>query len=367
MLVPALAHAGGVLDQTSPVPNGSELATFWGGDPTYVWQSQVKVGIGGTLAGVQLTLVGGVTMTVGIRKGAGWSTQPLLFQTVVPFQAQPVFVDTSAANIPLAVGDMFVIELHGMGPVGAGMEGSYVAPPGMPLYPEPLFLNGNAYAPGWLVGFQTYMNACSSPGAPCDDGNPCTTNDVCDASLMCAGTPVVCKAMDACHVAGTCDMMSGKCSNPAAADGTPCDDGNACTTSDGCRSGVCMGAPVDCAASDPCHGSGTCDPMTGMCSANPPEPDGTPCPGGSCMGGTCKLAATGSSGTGGGGTGGSGTGAGAGGGTTTGGGGLNIVPSGCNCRTAPDAEGAPLSLLLALGAAFARHRRPRKGRDAGAR
>ena len=32
---------------------------------------------------------------------------------------------------------------------------------------------------------------------------------------------------------------------------------------------------------------GTCDPATGVCSAAPPEPDGTPCGEGSCQGGVC--------------------------------------------------------------------------------
>jgi hypothetical protein len=48
--------------------------------------------------------------------------------------------------------------------------------------------------------------------------------------------------MDSCHTAGTCDSVSGACSNPAAVDGTSCDDGNACTTGDACSSGVCVGA-----------------------------------------------------------------------------------------------------------------------------
>jgi hypothetical protein len=53
-----------------------------------------------------------------------------------------------------------------------------------------------------------------------------------------------------------------------------------------------------CTASDTCHEAGTCDPMTGLCS-NPPAPDGTSCesiPGcassGTCLAGTCMMAAS---------------------------------------------------------------------------
>src|SRR5206468_3734843 len=39
---------------------------------------------------------------------------------------------------------------------------------------------------------------------------------------------------------------TGACSNPAKADGSPCDDGNACTVSDRCTGGVCGGDPTSC-------------------------------------------------------------------------------------------------------------------------
>ncbi|MBN2577245.1 MAG: hypothetical protein JXP73_21970 [Deltaproteobacteria bacterium] len=43
---------------------------------------------------------------------------------------------------------------------------------------------------------------------------------------------------------------------------------------------------VGCPAQDGCHGVGTCDPQTGVCS-NPRLPDGTACSGGTCQGGIC--------------------------------------------------------------------------------
>ena len=121
---------------------------------------------------------------------------------------------------------------------------------------------------------------CSNPakpnGSPCDDSSLCTTGDAC-TSGTCSGAPVVCSPLDDCHVAGTCNVATGSCSNPAAPDGTTCSDGDACTQTDGCSSGVCLGSnPVVCAPIDSCHDAGSCDSGTGSCSA-PAKPDGTPC------------------------------------------------------------------------------------------
>lgn len=64
------------------------------------------------------------------------------------------------------------------------------------------------------------------------------------------------------------------CSNKA--DGTACDDGDACTQVDRCDGGECRSQPVVCAALDACHVPGTCAPTSGLCS-NPAAPDGTAC------------------------------------------------------------------------------------------
>jgi hypothetical protein len=139
--------------------------------------------------------------------------------------------------------------------------------------------------------------ACIHPpvpdGSSCSDGDACTQTDSCQGGT-CAGTnPVVCTG-DQCHTGGSCDPQTGHCSNPAAADGTPCDDGDACTQTDGCMAGTCTGGnPVVCSASDQCHTAGTCDPLTGACS-DPVAPDGTTCDdaaacttGDACQAGTC--------------------------------------------------------------------------------
>ncbi len=113
-------------------------------------------------------------------------------------------------------------------------------------------------------------------GTSCSDGNACTTGDKCTSGQCVSGTPVTCAALDQCHVAGVCDPQTGVCSNPAAPDGTKCDDGEKCTANDACQAGKCAGTAVTCAALDQCHVAGVCDPQTGVCS-NPAAPDGTKC------------------------------------------------------------------------------------------
>jgi hypothetical protein len=139
---------------------------------------------------------------------------------------------------------------------------------------------------------------CSNPnavdGTACNDGNPCTQSDTCQSGQCAGSNPVVCAALDGCHLPGTCDPSTGACSNPTAADGTTCSDGNACTQIDSCQSGICTGSnPVVCAAPDPCHTAGACDPSTGACS-NLALPDGTACNDGNactqtdtCQSGNC--------------------------------------------------------------------------------
>ncbi len=107
--------------------------------------------------------------------------------------------------------------------------------------------------------------------ATCNDGDACTTVDACAAGTCVGGAPVVCDAVNDCHVAGVCDPKTGACSNFVAADGTGCDDGNACTgADDACLAGVCgAGTPLACAASDVCHLSLGCDPASGCLGETP--------------------------------------------------------------------------------------------------
>jgi RHS repeat-associated protein len=140
--------------------------------------------------------------------------------------------------------------------------------------------------------------ACSNPakanGTTCSDGNACTQTDTCQSGTCTGGNPVTCTAQDQCHGVGTCNTSTGACSNPALANGAACNDGNACTQTDTCQSGTCTGGnPVTCVASDQCHGVGTCNTSTGVCS-NPALANGTACNDGnacttgeSCQAGTC--------------------------------------------------------------------------------
>ncbi len=68
--------------------------------------------------------------------------------------------------------------------------------------------------------------AAGAAGADPDAGADATADAADDAPDLCAG--VVCTALDACHVAGTCDPTTGLCDDPPASDGTPCPCG-ACT------------------------------------------------------------------------------------------------------------------------------------------
>jgi MYXO-CTERM domain-containing protein len=139
---------------------------------------------------------------------------------------------------------------------------------------------------------------CSDPpvedGTTCNDGDACSQLDTCQGGVCTGSDPVVCVASDSCHDAGTCDPLSGLCSDPLKADGEICDDGNPCTQTDTCQAGICEGGnPVVCTALDACHLAGTCDPQTGACS-NPFADNGTSCDDGNvctqldtCQAGTC--------------------------------------------------------------------------------
>jgi cysteine-rich repeat protein len=131
-------------------------------------------------------------------------------------------------------------------------------------------------------------------GSTCDDGNPCMLTDTCQSGECVGSNPLVCTAADQCHAAGVCDLATGICSHPAMPDGTLCDDGDLCTQTDTCQAGVCIGTnPVVCTALDQCHLAGVCNPATGVCS-DPQNDDDTPCDDGdlctqtdTCQAGAC--------------------------------------------------------------------------------
>ena len=140
----------------------------------------------------------------------------------------------------------------------------------------------------------TCTTPVKSDGASCDDGNACTLTDVCVQGSCVGSAPVTCWAVDQCHDAGTCDPVTGVCSDPARLDGSSCDDLDGCTHGDTCQAGACVGSDrVTCDAQDQCHEAGTCDSFTGLCS-NPTKVNGSGCSDGNacslvdvCQAGTC--------------------------------------------------------------------------------
>eukprot|EP01060_Flectonema_neradi_P017523 TRINITY_DN243_c0_g2_i6.p1 TRINITY_DN243_c0_g2~~TRINITY_DN243_c0_g2_i6.p1 ORF type:complete len:2426 (+),score=729.35 TRINITY_DN243_c0_g2_i6:57-7280(+) len=126
-------------------------------------------------------------------------------------------------------------------------------------------------------------------GSACDDGNPLTVQDKCCDMGCCEGVDL-CKdvncdvAIDDCHTTGVCDINTGTCTTPMKPDNTTCDDGDVTTVDDVCNMGTCIGvdrcSKVTCQSKSGCHDAGVCDPMTGLCS-DPIQADGTPCDDGS--------------------------------------------------------------------------------------
>lgn len=164
---------------------------------------------------------------------------------------------------------------------------------------------------------------CDNPAKPngsaCNDANLCTQTDVCQNGACLGQSPVICQPVSPCHAAGTCNPMTGVCSNPTKADGTSCDDADACTEMDACQGGVCFGTFAECPPADDCHVGGMCDPVSGCLSV--PKPDGAACAGGTCQSGACVSGTGGAGGTGGASTGGGGTGGNGGSGADGGAGG----------------------------------------------
>ena len=185
----------GTLDQVSPYnPTSGQSAWFNGDASSLTWQAQVRAGIAGQLEGFNLELSGnaGAQVDVRVRVGDGWNVTPIVFQTQLTKAIggnEIVFVNTTSANVTLAVGGTFVIEMQGNN-TGCGLQGSYVDPNvGPALYPEPLFLGGpGCFAGcGWRIGFETYMGS-STPVVYCTAG---TTTNSCAASISATANPHV--------------------------------------------------------------------------------------------------------------------------------------------------------------------------------
>jgi subtilisin-like proprotein convertase family protein len=103
----------------------------------------------------------------------------------------------------------------------------------------PAAATGQAVQLRWRVASDSSVAAAAPNGQWID--NVVIRSSV--ASCQPGSTVVVCSASDQCHVAGTCNTMTGICDDPTAPDGTACSDGDHCTN-DACTSGACVGTPT---------------------------------------------------------------------------------------------------------------------------
>ncbi|HUR27146.1 MAG TPA: hypothetical protein VM509_03100 [Planctomycetota bacterium] len=159
----------GTPDQVSPGSN----ASFNGDAPSLTWQLEVQAGLSGVLEGFTLELTGniGSQLNVGVKLGPGWNSSATLFSTLLTKTTgsnEVIFVDCTSAGIPVAPGTAFVIELTGNA-TGTWIVGSYVPPPGAPLYAPLLYLGGpGCFADcGWRIGFTTYVLTVAAPVTYC--------------------------------------------------------------------------------------------------------------------------------------------------------------------------------------------------------
>ncbi|MGA3319140.1 MAG: PEP-CTERM sorting domain-containing protein [Candidatus Korobacteraceae bacterium] len=151
------AQAGTVLDQNNP-PGDLGL------NDSLEWQQQVTDGIGGELAGITLyTQSGSDTDTVKIGVGPAFFFGTFAFTTTATIVPGGTFIDTSAADIHLTPGELFVIDVSG-GPGCCNLTGSTSPYSGGDLY---LDIDGNIqdYTQlfGYSMSFQTYINTTTTP------------------------------------------------------------------------------------------------------------------------------------------------------------------------------------------------------------
>ena len=126
-------------------------------------------------------------------------------------------------------------------------------------------------------------------GTGCNaDNDSCTVGDSCQNGVCTPGAGVDCRFLDGPCSRGVC-QPDGTCAKEPRNNDELCLAGaNLCTDVGACRNGSCVaGSAVVCTAADECHVAGVCDPETGRCS-NPAAPDGTDCgTNGQCQNGRC--------------------------------------------------------------------------------
>jgi len=118
--------------------------------------------------------------------------------------------------------------------------------------------------------------------ASCDDLDGCTATDVC-TNGTCAGTPVAgcCRSHSECGDGNACtsDFCENGVCRSTSGPADPCNDGNPCTTADTCRSGLCVGTPLEvcCAADAECDDEDVCTDDRCEVGACRHTPNAAPC------------------------------------------------------------------------------------------
>eukprot|EP01059_Diplonema_ambulator_P004353 TRINITY_DN14055_c0_g1_i1.p1 TRINITY_DN14055_c0_g1~~TRINITY_DN14055_c0_g1_i1.p1 ORF type:complete len:4521 (+),score=859.58 TRINITY_DN14055_c0_g1_i1:194-13564(+) len=165
----------------------------------------------------------------------------------------------------------------------------------MPQYPQCQYPACN----GTQCTELTKPDGTACNGGSGTTGNEQCLAGLCIDNSPCRG--IVCKPVSQCYDPGVCEddvfTTTGKCTTPYKVGAVPCDDNDPTTAVSVCSNGACTGTPkckdVQCSKSDQCHTVGTCDPLTGLCS-DPPAPDGQGCndgdpasTGDQCISGVC--------------------------------------------------------------------------------
>lgn len=150
------ARAAPVADQQAAPFGGSLYEGF-------EWQQQVTSGLSGLLSG--LTLYGaGTNVTVRVNTGDGFYSGPYAFSRTVQLASGGTFIDTSSANIQLAAGQRFVIDLIN------GGDGN-ISAAAAPYAGGPLYLNLGAPSDfttccNMTLAFQTFVESSAPVPEP---------------------------------------------------------------------------------------------------------------------------------------------------------------------------------------------------------
>jgi hypothetical protein len=160
----------GTVDQVC-LAGSNQVASMPGSTLVHVSQQEVRAGMAGRLNGFGLYVGGleGVTVPLRLRAGGVWSTSPVLWETVYTIPGgnlfDMVYFDVSSADIQLAVGSPFVIEIELLGECGLRMSSSQP-----PCYPHEFYIDGAPYAGSTPSRFQfkTWMDVPAAGVNYCD-------------------------------------------------------------------------------------------------------------------------------------------------------------------------------------------------------